>query len=99
MQKIRVKLKGYDHKVVDKASDMIITPVQNSGAKTIGPVPLPNRNWRIAVHRSPHIDAQSKEHFKQVTHSRLIDILEPNAKTIEDLTLLQLPAGFGIEIK
>lgn len=99
MQRIRVKLKGYDHKVVDKAAEMIITTAQNSGAKTIGPVPLPNRNWKIAVHRSPHIDAKSKEHFQMITHARLIDILEPTAKTIEDLTHLQLPAGVGIEIK
>jgi small subunit ribosomal protein S10 len=99
MPKIRVKLKGYDHKVVDKAAEMIITTVQNSGAKSLGPVPLPNRNWMVAVHRGPHIDAKSKEHFKQVTHIRLIDILEPNAKTIEDLTHLQLPAGVHIEIK
>ncbi len=99
MQKIRVKLKGYDHKVVDKAAAMIITTVENSGAKSAGPVPLPNRNWKIAVHRGPHIDAKSKEHFIMITHIRLIEILEPNTKTIEDLTHLQLPAGVGIEIK
>lgn len=99
MQKIRVKLKGYDHKVVDKAAKMIITTVENSGARTVGPVPLPNRNWKMAVHRGPHIDAKSKEHFKMITHLRLIEILEPNAKTIESLTHLQLPAGVGIVIK
>ena len=99
MQKIRVKLKGYDHKVVDKAAEMIIITVQNSGATAVGPVPLPNRNWKMAVHRGPHIDAKSKEHFMMTTHIRLIDILEPNPKTIEDLTHLQLPAGVGIEIK
>lgn len=99
MARIRVKLKGYDHKVVDKAAKIIITAVENSGAKTIGPVPLPNRNWKMAVHRGPHIDAKSKEHFKQTTHARLIDILDPNTKTMEDLTHLQLPAGVGIEIK
>ncbi len=99
MNRIRAKLKGYDHKVVDKAAEMIIIAAENSGAKTIGPVPLPNKNWLIAVHRGPHIDAKSKEHFSMITHSRLIDILEPNPKTIEDLTHLQLPAGVGIEIK
>jgi small subunit ribosomal protein S10 len=99
MAKIRVKLKGYDHKVVDKAAAMIIIAVQNSGANSVGPVPLPNRTWKMAVHRGPHIDAKSKEHFKMTTHIRLIDILEPNPKTIEDLTHLQLPAGVGIEIK
>ena len=99
MQRIRVKLKGYDHRVVDKAAAVIITAVENSGARTLGPVPLPNRNWKMAVHRSPHIDAKSKEHFMLVTHIRLIDIVDPNSKTIEDLTHLQLPAGVGIEIK
>lgn len=100
MQKrIRVKIKGYDHMVVDKASKVIITAVQNSGARTVGPIPLPNRNWKMAVHRSPHIDAKSKEHFQLTTHSRLIDIIEFNPKTIEDLTHLQLPAGVEIEIK
>ncbi len=99
MQRIRVKIKGYDHKVVQRAAKMIVVAAENSGSKTVGPVPLPNRNWKMAVHRSPHIDAKSKEHFIMVTHSRLIDILDPNTKTIEDLTHLQLPAGVGIEIK
>jgi small subunit ribosomal protein S10 len=99
MARIRVKIKGYDHKVVDKAARMIITTAENSGSKTVGPVPIPNRNWKMAVHRGPHIDAKSKEHFIMVTHARLIDILDPNAKTIEDLTHLQLPAGVGIAIK
>ncbi len=99
MQKIRVKIQGYDHKVVDKATGMIITTVENSGAKTVGPVPLPNRHWKMAVHKGPHIDAKAKEHFIQITHSRLIEILEPNSKTIEDLTHLQLPAGVELVIK
>lgn len=99
MQRIRVKLKGYDHKVVDKAAAMIITTVENSGARSVGPIPLPNRNWKMAVHRGPHVDAKSKEHFILTTHIRLIDIMDSNPKTIEDLTHLQLPAGVGIEIK
>lgn len=99
MQKIRVKIKGYDHRVVDKATDLLVNTVVETGAKVRGPVPLPNRNWKMAVHRSPHIDAKSKEHFGLTTHARLIDILEPNAKTIETLTHMQLPAGVGIEIK
>lgn len=99
MQRIRVKLKGYDHKVVDKAAEMIILSVQASGAKTVGPVPLPNRMWKMAIHRGPHIDAKSKEHFGLTSHSRMIDIVEYNTKTIEDLTHLQLPAGVGITIK
>lgn len=99
MQKIRVKIKGYDHKVVDKATESIVKSVVETGAKIKGPVPLPNRRWMMAVHRGPHIDAKSKEHFGLVEHARLIDILEPNAKTIEILTHMQLPAGVGIEIK
>lgn len=98
MEKIRVKLKGFDHKVVDRAAKMIITTAENSGAKIVGPVPLPNKTWTMAVHESPHVNASSKRHWQQVTHSRLVDIVEPNAKTIEDLTHLQLPAGVGIAI-
>ncbi|MBL8014916.1 MAG: 30S ribosomal protein S10 [Candidatus Doudnabacteria bacterium] len=99
MQKIRVKLKGYDHKVVDRATNMIITTVENSGAKVVGPIPLPNRNWRVAVHKGPHIDGNFKDHFRRVTHSRVVDILDANSKTIESLTHLQLPAGVWIEIR
>lgn len=98
MQKIRVKLKGYDHKVVDKAARMIITAVENSGARAIGPVPLPKKIWKMAVHRGPHIDAKSKQHFIRITHSRLIEIHDANAKTIESITHLQLPAGVDIKI-
>jgi small subunit ribosomal protein S10 len=99
MQKIRVKIKGYDHRVVDKAIVAICRSVVDTGAKIRGPVPLPNRIWKMAVHRGPHIDAKSKEHFGMIEHTRLVDILEPNAKTIEALTHMQLPAGVGIEIR
>lgn len=99
MQKIRVKIKGYDHRVVDKATDMICRVVTESGARVKGPIPLPSKNWKIAVHRGPHIDAKSKEHFGLREHIRLIDILDPNQNTIEALTNMQLPAGVGIEIK
>jgi len=99
MQKIRVRIKGYDYRVVDKATTQICRSVIETGAKIRGPVPLPNRTWKVAVHRGPHIDAKSKEHFGIIEHTRLIDILESNAKTIESLTHMQLPAGVGIEIK
>ncbi|MDQ6984974.1 MAG: 30S ribosomal protein S10 [Candidatus Dojkabacteria bacterium] len=98
MQKIRVKIKGYDHRVVDKATEQICDAVLETGAKIKGPVPLPNSKWMVAVHKGPHIDAQSKEHYGQTVHTRLVDILEPNAKTIETLTHMQLPAGVGIKI-
>ena len=98
MQKIRVKIKGYDHRVVDKATSQIVRTVIDTGAKVKGPIPLPNRRWKIAVHKAPHIDAKSKEHYGITTHTRLIDILEPNSKTIEALTHMQLPAGVDIKL-
>ena len=99
MQKIRVRIKGYDFRVVDKATSQICRSVIETGAKIRGPVPLPNKNWKMGVHRGPHIDAKSKEHFGITEHTRLIDILESNTKTIESLTHMQLPAGVHIEIK
>lgn len=98
MQKIRVKIKGYDHRVVDKATGQITRTVVDTGAKIKGPIPLPNKHWKIAVHKGPHIDAKSKEHFGMTIHIRLIDILEPNNKTIEALTHMQLPAGVDIKL-
>ena len=98
MQKIRVKIKGYDHRVLDKATEQICRTVIETGAKVRGPIPLPNKNWKMAVHKGPHIDAKAKEHFGMTEHARLIDILEPNAKTIESLTHMQLPAGVGISM-
>lgn len=99
MQKIRVKIKGYDYRVVDKATAEICKSVVDTGAKVRGPVPLPNRIWKMAIHRGPHIDAKSKEHFGLIEHIRLVDIMEPNAKTIESLTHMQLPAGVDLVIK
>jgi small subunit ribosomal protein S10 len=99
MQKIRVKIKGYDHRVVDKATEQIVRTVVDTGASVKGPVPLPNNDWKIALHRSPHIDAKSKEHFGMTEHTRLIDIIDANANTIDQLTHMQLPAGVGIQIK
>lgn len=97
--KIRVKIRGYDYRVVDKATQDICKSVIETGASIRGPVPLPNRIWKMAIHRGPHIDAKSKEHFGLIEHFRLVDILEPNPKTIESLTHMQLPAGVDIEIK
>ncbi len=99
MQKIRVKIKGYDYRVVDKATAEICKSVVDTGAKIRGPVPLPNRIWKMAIHRGPHIDAKSKEHFGLIEHIRLLDIMEPNSKTIESLTHMQLPAGVDLVIK
>jgi small subunit ribosomal protein S10 len=99
MQKIRVKIKGYDHRVVDKTCQQICRTVIETGAKIKGPIPLPNKRWKMAVHRGPHIDASSKEHIGMTEHSRVIEILDPNPNTIDSLTHIQLPAGVDIEIK
>ncbi|KXK26178.1 MAG: 30S ribosomal protein S10 [candidate division WS6 bacterium OLB20] len=99
MQRIRIKIKGYDSKVVDKASQQIIETAVRSGARTFGPIPLPTKRRRFTVHKSPHVDSKSKEHFELNTHKRLIDIVEPTSKTIDSLTHLQLAAGVWIEIK
>lgn len=99
MQKIRIKIKGYDSKVVDKSSQQVIDTAIRTGAKTAGPVPLPNKIRRWALLRSPHVDSKSKEHIEMRIHSRLVEIIEPNSKTIDSLTHLQLPAGVSVEIK
>lgn len=99
MQKLRIKIKGYDSKVVDNAARQIIETALRTGAKVIGPIPLPTRIRRFTVNRSPHVDVTSKEHFEMRTHKRLVDISDPNSKTIDALTHLQLAAGVGIEIK
>lgn len=99
MQKIRIKIKGYDHKVIDKAVQQIIDTAIRTGAKTVGPVPLPTKLRRWAVLRSPHVDGKSKEHYEMRIHKRLVDILNPTEKTIDSLTHLQVAAGVNIEIK
>jgi small subunit ribosomal protein S10 len=98
-QKIRIKLKGYDHEVVDRSARQIVETVENSGAKVSGPIPLPNKKNVYCVIRSPHVDKDSREHFEIRTHKRLIDILDPNPKTVDLLMRLSLPAGVDIEIK
>lgn len=99
MQRIRIKIKGYDSKMVDKASQQIIETAIRTGAKTFGPIPLPTKQRKFSVLESPHVDAKSKEHFELKTHKRLIDIVDPTSKTIDSLTHLQLAAGVWIEIK
>ncbi len=99
MQKIRIKTKGYDPKVVDNAVKQIIETAIRTGAKVIGPIPLPTRIKKFTVNRSPHVNSKSKEQFEMRIHKRLIEILEPNSKTIDSLTHLQLASGVGLEIK
>ncbi len=98
-QKIRIKLKAYDHKVLDQSAEKIVDTVRRTGACISGPVPLPTDRNIYAVIRSPHIDKESMEHFELRTHKRLIDILEPTPKTVDALMHLDLPAGVDIEIK
>jgi small subunit ribosomal protein S10 len=98
-QKIRIKLKAYDHKVLDQSAEKIVDTVRRTGARISGPVPLPTDRNLYAVIRSPHIDKESMEHFELLTHKRLIDIHEPTPKTVDALMHLDLPAGVDIEIK
>lgn len=98
-QKIRIRLKGYDHKVVDQSAVLIVEAAERAGAAVIGPVPLPTRIKKFCVLRSPNIDKDSREQFEIRVHKRLIDIMEPTSKSIDALTKLQLPAGVDIEIK
>src|SRR2546421_7675233 len=98
-QKIRIKLKAFDHKVLDQSAERIVDTVRRTGARVAGPVPLPTARNLFCVIRSPHIDKESMEHFELRTHKRLIDILEPTQKTVDALSHLDLPAGVGIQVK
>lgn len=97
--RIRIRLKGYDHSLVDKASEKIVDTAKRTGAQVSGPVPLPTEKEIVTILRAVHKYKDSREQFEQRTHKRLIDILGPTAKTIEALTGLELPAGVEIEIK
>ena len=98
-QKIRISLKAYDHRILDQSAKRIVETAERSGAKVVGPVPLPTRIEKFTVRRSTFIDKDSQEHFEIRTHNRLIDVLEPDSKTIDMLMRLSLPAGVDIEIK
>ncbi len=98
-QKIRIRLKAYDHRVLDQSAKRIVETAERTGAKVVGPVPLPTNIERFTVRRASFIDKDSQEHFEIRTHKRLIDVLDPDSKTIDLLTPLNLPAGVDIEIK
>ena len=98
-QKIRIKLKAYDYRIIDKSADQIIKTVVRSGAKVAGPVPLPTERSTVTVIKSPHVHKDSREQFEMRVHKRLIDILNPSPKTIDNLMGLDLPHGVDIEIK
>jgi len=97
--KIRIKLKGFDHKILDQAAEQIVAAVERTGAVVSGPVPLPTHIQKFSVIRSPFIDKDSQEQFEIRTHKRLIDIVETTSKTIDALTNLSLPSGVEIDIK
>ena len=99
IESIRVKLQGYDSVVVDQSAKSIMETAIGTGAKVTGPVPLPTKRKRFTVNRSPHIYGSSMEHFEVRTHKRIIDIVEPTAKTIDSLQHLQMPAGVEVEIQ
>ena len=97
--KIRIRLKAYDHEVIDQSARKIVDTATRTGAKVAGPVPLPTERSIYCVISSPHKDKDSREHFEMRTHKRLIDILDPTPKTVDSLMRLELPAGVHIEIK
>lgn len=98
-QKIRIKLKSYDHNLLDKSAEKIIKTVKSTGAIVSGPIPLPTKRTVYTVLRSPHVDKKSRDQFEIRSHKRLIDILNSNNKTIDSLMKLDIPAGVDIEIK
>lgn len=97
--RIRVKLKSFDHRVIDEAAAKIVDTALQTGAQVVGPVPLPTRRKVITVLKSPHVEKNHREQFQILTHKRLIDIEKPTGKTIDSLMHLELPAGVGIEVK
>ena len=98
-QKIRIRLKAYDHKILDQSLKELVETVKRTGAKIVGPIPLPTKISRYTVLRSPHVDKKSREQFEMRIHKRLIDIIEATPKTVDALMKLDLPAGVDVEIK
>jgi small subunit ribosomal protein S10 len=98
-QKIRIRLKAFDHRILDQSARQIVDTAERTGAQVVGPVPLPTNIEHFTVNRSPFVDKDSREQFEIRTHKRLIDVIEPGSKTVDQLMRLQLPAGVDIEIK
>ena len=98
-ERIRIRLKAYDHRILDQSTTEIVDTAKRTGAQVAGPIPLPTVINRMTVLRSPHVDKKSREQFEIRTHKRLVDILEPTPQTVEALTKLDLPSGVDIEIK
>jgi len=98
-EKIRIRLKAYDHRLLDQSVKEIVETVRQTGGRVAGPIPLPTHIERFTVNRSPHVDKKSREQFEIRTHKRIIDIIEPNARTVEALNRLVVPAGVFVKIK
>ena len=98
-QKIRIKLQAYEHRILDQSVAEILNTARRTGSVVAGPIPLPTRIERMTVNRSPHVDKKSMEQFEIRTHKRLMDIIKPTAKTVDELKKLNLPAGVDISIK
>ncbi|MBU1692547.1 MAG: 30S ribosomal protein S10 [Verrucomicrobia bacterium] len=98
-QRIRIRLKGFDHRILDQSAGDIVETAKRTGARVAGPIPLPTRIERYSVNRSPHADKKSMEQFEIRIHKRLLDIIDPTARTVDELKKLNLPAGVDITIK
>jgi small subunit ribosomal protein S10 len=98
-QRIRIKLRAFDHRVLDQSSTDIVETAKRTGARVAGPIPMPTRIERYTVNRSPHVNKKSMEQFEIRTHKRMLDIIDPTAKTVDELKKLNLPAGVDIQIK
>ncbi len=96
---IRIRLKAYDHQLIDQAAEKIVDTAKRSGSEVSGPIPLPTKREIVTILRSPHVNKDSREQFERRTHKRLIDVVKPSPKTVEALMSLELPAGVEIEIK
>ena len=97
-QRIRIKLRGFDYRVIDQSASDIVDTAKRTGARVAGPIPMPTRIERYTVNRSPHVDKKSMDQFELRTHKRLIDIIEPTVETVDELKKLNLPAGVEINI-
>ena len=98
-QKVRIRLQAYEHRILDQSVTEILNTVKRTGSQVVGPVPLPTRVERFTVNRSPHVDKKSMEQFEIRTHKRVLDIIDPTNKTVDELKKLSLPAGVDISVK
>jgi len=98
-EKIRIRLKAYDYRILDSSTTEIVDTARRTGARVVGPIPLPTQIVRYTVNRGPHVDKKSREQFETRTHKRLLDIFDPTSQTVDALMKLELPAGVDVEIK